>query len=115
MKPEEHLYLKMDGIQAILALSKFHQCMDVTKGMAIDQLARFVRMGRANCFAMGLIAFYFVFNKELITTYQENPGDNDLLSIFSTDMIDKDVALEATKEILADGYLMRYLKLLDIK
>lgn len=114
MKPEEHLYLKMDGIQVILTLSRFHQCMEVTKGMAIDQLASFIGMGRANCFAMGLIAFYFVFNKELITAYQENPGDNYLLSIFSTDMIDKDVAIEAKKEILADGYLMKYLKLVEV-
>lgn len=114
MKSEEQLYLRMDGIQAILALSKFHQCMEVTKGMAIDQLASFIGMGKANCFAMGLIAFYFVFNKELITAYQENPRDNDLLSIFNADVIDKDVAIEATKEILADGYLMKYLKLVEV-
>lgn len=57
MLTNENLHLRMDGIQAVLALSKLHHCNDTLKGMAIDQLSKYVTIGRPNCFAMGFIAF----------------------------------------------------------
>ncbi len=114
MKLEKDFYRKMDGIHAILALSKFHKCTDVTKGMAIDRLARYIGMGRTNSFEIGVIAFYYVFDKQLLKGYLENPEENDLLRIHSVIIPDHEISIEAVRGVVVDGYLMKYLKLVEI-
>lgn len=115
MQTKEYLHLKIDGLSAILALSKHHNCNETVKGMAIDQLSKYVMSGKPNCFRLGLITFYMVFDKQMLIEYKQSPNDNALISYFDGAAPERSQIITAAREVVRDGYLIKFLNLIDLE